>query len=165
MILQNSPLVSSCPNVVLHHVLLLWEVAIKLQRDIKKTNLKKLPEVLSWHFDIITSLVIVRYVQLPEHTQVKFIKRDALFCLQIRSNWYCCCCRRQLCDNEKADWLSADRFCFDRWTPCAYWNRQRRLLILHCIRNMLISRADHTVPGFAFTKTLWWTNLMVYGTE
>lgn len=36
MVLENSPLVGSCPDVVLHHVLLLGEVAVKLQRQVAK---------------------------------------------------------------------------------------------------------------------------------
>lgn len=36
VVLENSPLVGPCPNIVLHHVLLLGEVAIKLRTEGKK---------------------------------------------------------------------------------------------------------------------------------
>jgi len=44
VVLENSPLVSPCPNIVLHHVLLLGEVAIKLvtSKKIKKNSLREL---------------------------------------------------------------------------------------------------------------------------
>lgn len=41
VVLENSSLISPCPNVVLHHVLLLGEVAVKLHGGNIDTNLKQ----------------------------------------------------------------------------------------------------------------------------